>query len=130
MHGEPESEVRVVVQIRARGDDPVDETGLDQRDERRHAEAGRRERASDGEPDGDVGSSIRVVSRLARLAQPRRVVREKRPVDQVCRDLTSRDAARIDACAGQEVRPIASLVPRLMGRAVLEATIMHMTWHD
>ena len=34
VHREPEAEVRVVVEIRAGGDDPVDEPRLDERDER------------------------------------------------------------------------------------------------
>ncbi len=130
MHREPESEVRIVVQVRARRDDPVDEPGFDQRDQRCHAEAGRRERASDRESDRHVRFQHSGRQQLAGLAQPCRVVCEKRPLDQVCRELTSRDGAGIDACAGQEVRPIAGFVPGLMGRTVLKASIMHMTWHN
>ena len=55
MHREAEPEVRVVIEIRAGRDDPVDEAALDQRNERRHAEAGRRERAGERHADGHVG---------------------------------------------------------------------------
>ena len=41
-----EGEVRVVVEVRAGGDDPVDEAGLDERHEARHAQPGRRQRAA------------------------------------------------------------------------------------
>ena len=54
VHREAEAEVRVVVEVRAGGDDPVDEARLDERDDRRHAEPRRRERAGEREADGDV----------------------------------------------------------------------------
>ena len=54
VHREPEAEVGVVVEVRAGRHDPVDEAGLDQRDQRAHAEPGRRQRAGDRQPDRDV----------------------------------------------------------------------------
>ena len=54
VHREPEPEMRVVVEVRAGGDDPVDEARLDERDDRRHAESRRRERAGERQADGDV----------------------------------------------------------------------------
>src|ERR671921_189921 len=36
MHREPKSKVRVVIQVRASRDDPIDEPTLDERDDRRH----------------------------------------------------------------------------------------------
>ncbi len=55
VHREPEAEVRVVIEIRAGRDDPVDEPALDERNERRHAESRRRERAGERHADGHVG---------------------------------------------------------------------------
>ena len=41
MHRQTDAEVSVVVQIRAGRNDPINEAGLDQRDQGRDAEAGR-----------------------------------------------------------------------------------------
>jgi hypothetical protein len=46
--------VRIVVQVCTRAGHPVDETVLDERDERRNAESGGRERAGQADADGDV----------------------------------------------------------------------------
>jgi hypothetical protein len=46
--------VRVVIQIRARRRDAVDEAALDERDEARLVEAGRRHRSAEREKDGAV----------------------------------------------------------------------------
>ena len=95
VHGEPEAEVRVVIQVRARRNDPVDEPRLDQRDERSHPQPRRSERAGDRQADRHVRLEHRVRVELARLPQPRRVVRQKCPVDQIC---TTRLACR--RCGG------------------------------
>ena len=55
VHGVVQGEVEVVVEVRAGGDDPVDEAGLDQRDDARSSPAGGRQRAGEAHADGHVG---------------------------------------------------------------------------
>src|SRR5262249_35319671 len=83
--------------------DPVDEARLDQRDQARHAEPRRRERAADAHADGDV--VVEHVSReeLHRFAQACPVVGEEGVVDQLGDAGRGRDRARIDAGAAEKV---------------------------
>ena len=116
MHREPEPEMRVVVEVRAGRDDPVDEARLDERDERRHAEPRRRERAGERQADGDVGLEHLLREELARLAQPRRVVGEERPVDQIAQPSRCRRCGA-DRCAARE--EAARLVRRVLRTRLL-----------
>jgi hypothetical protein len=95
-------EVRVVVQVRARGDDPVDEAALDQWNERRHSESRRRERAGERHSDRDVGLEHLLDEQPACLAQSRRIVGEKRVVDQISSRLAPVDRAGFDAIAAEK----------------------------
>ena len=113
VHREPESEMRVVIEIRAGRDDPVDEAALDERNERRHAESGRRERAGERHADRDVGLEHLLREQLARFAQTRRVVGEEGVVDQIGGRLGAVDRRGIDARAAQE---LALLVRRVLAR--------------
>jgi hypothetical protein len=58
VHREPQPEVRVVVEVRAGRDDPVDEPRLHERDDGAHAEPGRRQRTGERQAHGDVLPSI------------------------------------------------------------------------
>ena len=60
-----------MVEIRARGDDPVDEAGFDKGHERGVAKPRRGERAADGEADRDVRLQHLVSKDVAGLAKPR-----------------------------------------------------------
>src|SRR5262249_46209118 len=88
--------VRVVVEVRAGRDDPVDEPGLDQRDEAAHAEAGRRERSAERQPDRAVAGEHLAGEELAALAEPAGVVREERGVEQVGGGDVRGDGRRVD----------------------------------
>ena len=81
MHGEADAEVRVVVEVRAGGDDPVDEAGFDERDQRGDSESRGRQRAGERQPDRDLRLQHLLGEELAGFAQPRGVVSEKRFVD-------------------------------------------------
>ena len=80
-----EGVVGVVVEVRARRDDPVDEPGLDQRDQAAHPQAGRSQGARERQADGAVGLEHLPGEDLADLAEPAGVVAEERLVDQVGR---------------------------------------------
>ncbi len=97
MHREPQPEVRVVVEIRAGRNDPVDESSFYERNERRHSQPRRSERAGDREPDRDIGFEHLAGEELASLAKSRGVVGEVRSVDQLGDCFLAIDAARIDA---------------------------------
>jgi hypothetical protein len=94
--------MRVVIQIRAGRDDPVDESALDERNERRHAESGRRERAGQGHPDRDIRLEHFFREQATRLTQSRRIVGKKRVVDQIGGRLGARDRFWLDAIAAQK----------------------------
>ena len=126
VHGQPKAEVRVVVEVRARRDDPVDEARLDERDDRRHAQPRRRERAGEGEADRDVVVQHLLGEELAGLPEPRRVVGEEGSVDQVGGGLAAVDAAWRDAAALEPLRSLVRRVRRaralaMLGRALLLA---------
>ena len=102
MHGEPEAEVRVVIEVRACRDDPVNESRLDERNQATHAEAGRGERAGERHAHGHVGLQHLAGEQLARLAQPAGVIRLERALDQLDHRLRAIDAARVDLASAQE----------------------------
>src|SRR5688500_649899 len=97
MHRQAKPEVRVVIEVRSRRDDPVDEAGFDERDQSRHAETGWSESSRDGESDGDVRLQHFLREQLTRLAQAGRVIGEERALDQLGDSLLAVDPARIDA---------------------------------
>ena len=124
VHREAEPEVRIVVEIRARGDDPVDESGLDERNERRHAEPGGSQRAGERESDGDVGLEHLLGEELRSLAQARGVVGEEGALDQIDDALLSVNASRIDPLAAQKAALLVRCVRctgalALLGRLLL-----------
>ena len=55
VHCQSETEVSVVIEIGAGGDDPINESTLDQWNQRRHSESSRCQRAGDRQSDRDVG---------------------------------------------------------------------------
>ena len=105
VHREPETEVRVVVQVRAGRDHPVHEPRLHERDERGHAEPGGRHRAGEAHAHRHLGFEHPLGEQAARLSQAPGVVGEERIVDQLGKRLPTRDGSRIDARAAQEVFP-------------------------
>ena len=128
VHRQTEAEMRVVIEVRARGDDPVHESRLDERDERRHAESRRREGAGEGEADGDVGLEHLRREQLAGFAESCSVVRLEGAVDQVGGRLAPVDATRLDLPAAQELRSLVRGVWRsrlltLLGGALLLALV-------
>src|SRR5262245_15134500 len=74
VHRKSESEMRVVIKIGAGGDDPVDEAGLDQRNDRRNAETRGRQSAGQSQADGDVVIEHALGEELSAFTQPRGVV--------------------------------------------------------
>jgi|GEM_PF-4133181 len=113
-----------MVEIRARGDDPVDESRLDERDERRHAKAGGGERAGEREADGDIGLEHFVGEELRGFAEAGGVVGEEGAFDEVDDGLGAVYAARVDALAAEEPALLVRRVRRagafaLLGRLLL-----------
>src|SRR5450759_160798 len=84
--------MRVVIEIRAGRDDPVDESGLDERNQRGHAKARRRERAAERHADRHVWGEHLPGEQLAGLPEARAVIGEEGPVDQIGRGLRAVDA--------------------------------------
>ena len=74
MHGEANSKVRVVIEIGARGNDPVDETGFDEWNECGNSETGGCQRTCQRKADRDLGLQHFLCKELTRLAQSRGVV--------------------------------------------------------
>ena len=103
VHAQAEAEVRVVVEVRARGDHPVHEAGLEQRDDRAHAEPRGGQGAGHRQPHGDVFLQHPLGEQPCALAQAGAVVGEKRRVDQVGGGFTSGDGGRVNALAAQVV---------------------------
>ncbi len=118
VHREAEAEVRVVIEIRARGDDPVDVPALDERNERRHSKPGRRERAGERHADGHVRLEHFSGEELTRFAQPRRVVGEERVVDQIRGRLRPADRRRFDARTAKVLALLVRLVLRARALAL------------
>src|SRR5215204_1189431 len=106
MERKPDAEVCVVVEVRPRRDDPVNEPRAHERDERRDAQAGGRQRAREREADRDVRLKHLPREELARLAQARRVVREKSLVHEVGHRLTALNRTRVDAPPGKMSAPL------------------------
>ena len=125
VHGEAETEVRVVIQVGARGDDPVDEPGLDEWNEATHAESGRRECPGERETDGDIALEHLVGEQVTSLAQPARVVRLERPFDELDDRLPAVDAARVDLPAAQEPAGRDHVVLRACRLARLGGQLLH-----
>jgi hypothetical protein len=103
VHREAETEMRVVIEIRAGRDDPIDEPALDQRNERRHAQAGGRERTGQRHADSDVRLEHFFREQPTGFAKPRGVVREKRVVDQIGGRLGAGDRPRLNAIAAKKL---------------------------
>ena len=97
MEREADAEVRVVIEVRAGRDDPVDEARAHERDERRDAESRRRQRAGEREADGHVRLQHLPREELARLAQTPRVVGQESLVHEVGHRLAALNRARVDA---------------------------------
>src|SRR5256884_8315071 len=95
--------MRVVIQVRPRRDDPIDDPRLDERDDRRHPEARRRHGAGEAHADGDVLLEHQLREQAAPLGETRRVVGEERVVHQLGDRLPAGDRLRIDALAAQEI---------------------------
>ncbi len=108
VHGQPEAEVRIVVEIGTRGHDPVHEAGFHERDDRAHAEARGRERTGDAERHRHVFLQHALGQQPGALAQSRAVVCEKRVVDEVGNGLAAGDGGRIDALAAEVAVGLAS----------------------
>ena len=109
-HRVVQREVQVVVEVRAGGDDPVHEAGLDQRHDGGAAQAGRRERAREAHADGDVRLQHLLGEELAAFLEPRAVVGEEGVVDEVGELLLAGEVLGQDALAGQVLVPVRALL--------------------
>ena len=107
VHRKPEPEVGVVVQVRPRRDDPVDEPRLEQRHDARHAEPRGGQRAGQGESHRHIGLQHPFGKEPRPLPQPPRVVGEERPLDQL--------RGRHPLPHGRRKDPRAGQVPRSLG---------------
>ena len=87
VHREADPEVGVVIEIRPGGDDPVDESRLDERDDARHPQPGRCQRPAQTDADRHVLREHALAEQLGRLAQPCPVVSEESAVDELELDL-------------------------------------------
>ena len=83
VHRHPEAEMRVVIEIRPRRDDPVEESRLDERDDRGHAEPGGRHRPGEAHPDRHVVREHALREQPAPFGQPPGVVGEKSVLHQL-----------------------------------------------
>ena len=81
MHREADAEVRVVIEIGAGRDDPVDKACFDQWNQRGNAETRGRQRSGQRDADRDFGLEHLLCEELARFAQSRSVVGKKSLVD-------------------------------------------------
>jgi hypothetical protein len=99
-------EVHVVIQIRARGDDPVHESGLDGRHNAGTAHARWRQRAGEAHADGHVGREHAVREKLAAFFEARAVVGEKGFVHRVGQLLLAGDVFGPNALARHEFVPV------------------------
>src|SRR5205823_929932 len=97
----------VVIEIRPGGDDPVDESRLDERDDARHPQPGRCQRPAQTDADRHVLREHALAEQLGRLAQPRPVVGEKGAVDELGDGRAGRDGVRVDALSPQELSHLA-----------------------
>ena len=102
VHRHAEAKVRVVIEIGARGDDPIDEARLDEWDDRGHAEPRGRHRAGEAHAHGDIVLEHALGEQPASVRQPARVVGQERVIDEVGHRLFSGDRLRIDALSPQE----------------------------
>jgi len=93
----------VVIQIRAGGDDPIHEAGLDQRDQARLAEAGGGGRAGEADADEAVVRQHFLREELRRFAQPPAVVSEHDLVNEVGGGNVLAHAERVEARVGGEL---------------------------
>src|SRR6185295_8932125 len=73
------------------------ESAFDQRDERRHSESSGCQGAGDRQADGDIRLEHLLREQLAGFAQPRGVVGEIGPFDEIGDRFLAVDAARVDA---------------------------------
>src|SRR5262249_1326457 len=96
VHRQAESEVCVVIKIRARRNDPIDEAGLNQRDQSGHAEPRRRQCSGQRDTNGHVRLKQLFREELTRLTQTRGVVRNECVVDEVDQLRRRVDRLRID----------------------------------
>ena len=116
MHREAEPEVRVVIEIRARRDDPIHEPGFYERNKRRHAQASRRERARDRQTDRHIRIKHLSGEQLTGLAKTSGIVGEVSALDEISYRFFSIDATWIDALSLEEA---ARLVSGMLRTALL-----------
>ena len=82
-HLEADAEMRIVIEIGAGRNDPIDEPGAHQRNDRGHAEAGGRHGARKTHADGDVVRENPFGEKMAGFAESRGIVGVKGLVDQI-----------------------------------------------
>jgi hypothetical protein len=99
-----QGEVGVVVEVRSGADDPVEETGLHQRHQARHAQTCRGQRSGQRQADGHVGGQHFVGKETTGLAQPAGVVRQERFLDHGRQTGAARQGWRIDALVADAVQ--------------------------
>ena len=102
MHRQADAEVRIVIKICSRRNNPIDETRPDQRDERGHSKSGGSKRARQRHAHGHIGFEHLFREEPAGFAQARRVVSHEGTVDQVNELCAAGDGRRIDAASTQE----------------------------
>ena len=100
MHGQPEPEVDVVIEIGARRYDPVDEPGPDQRHQHRPAEARGGHRPGERDADPAVRREHLLHEQLRCRSQLSRVVGQIGPVHEVGNTEAPGDRVGVDPLAG------------------------------
>src|SRR2546422_10193377 len=103
VHREPQPEVGVVIRVRARRYDPVDDPRLDEGDHRGHAKPSRRHRTGQAHADRDVLREHPLREQATALGQPARVIGQERVVDELGDRFLASDRPGVDTRAAQVV---------------------------
>jgi len=102
VHCQAKPEMRVVIEIRACRNNPINEAGLNQRDQCGHAESRRSKSARQRNAHGYVGLDHLFGEELTRLAQTRGVVSNEGVVDEIDQRRCRIDRLRIDPSPTQK----------------------------
>ena len=97
-----QSVMQIVIKIRARGNNPVHEAGLHQRNQTGFSQAGRSQRAGQAHADEAVVRQHFFREQLGRFAKTSAVVSQKRLIDQISSGNVFADAQRIQTRIGRK----------------------------
>ena len=102
VHRQTDAKVRVVIKVCAGGDYPVDEAGLDQRNQSGHTQARGRQSAGQGYADSNIRLQHFLREEPTRFAQAGSVIGQESTVNQVSEFRGARNWFRIDPPATQK----------------------------